>query len=727
MLLSVRSRGGRRRVHASPLSLLLVLTLVSAGAASALTPSQGVAPSKSLSAAARTEAAPTEAVEPILTARTATSNTWKLPDGSYRSEVYSAPVNYRDHSGDWRPINSSLVWSADPGYSAENAANTFTAAIPEDASSTPVRFLREEDWVEFQLEGLDGAPVLGGSMATYTDAPNASKVTYELTATGLKESIFLQRSPSGPVTYAFNFRTSAGLRPILGSSGEIRVVDADGRNTFILSQPFMFDSHPQSAVSEDVHYSLEHGNNGVWHLMVTPDLTWLQSEDRVYPVAIDPTVTLPRAAKDCWITDAPPDASQCGSNSTHIRVGVTGAGGKRRGLLKFDVSDVPAFAYIEDAKLRLHMDESLTTSVSTADYTLRVPGKDWSNQATWLSPDGLASWTGGSPGAIDYGTITLNGSSTGYKTWDATDLVQDWTDQELPNRGVVVQQAGESVASVLAFTSSAISASSEYWPTLTITYRTFESLRSPEIESAVSYGIFKCMKDAGEVGDAATIGETLGTISPTGVYTRPTRPVEPSIPCANGGGSDAINRLTSLFDAGYTDEAAASIYKREIQEGRSVAPLQHSAEEEDSLPPEDARPAKWQWVMAMDHRTNVSISQFLRYKHDQYPSFFNWNDNNCSSPLGDSPYGFRFPCERHDFGYRNLKKADRIYYGNMWYSANKAVPDTRFLVDLVRRCDRHFSGWNWLRCGNWARTYHGVVSWYPPISIFHQPRWFYDY
>ena len=65
--------------------------------------------------------------EPVLVDEltTATSTTYLQPDGSYRSQVFATPVNFRDDSGDWQPMDNSLVPAPGAAYAVENAANDY--------------------------------------------------------------------------------------------------------------------------------------------------------------------------------------------------------------------------------------------------------------------------------------------------------------------------------------------------------------------------------------------------------------------------------------------------------------------------------------------------------------------------------------------------------------------------------------------------------------------------
>src|SRR5262249_5118085 len=100
--------------------------------------------------------------------RTATSRTYRLPDGSRRVEVFTAPVNYRNRRGRWAPVDNRLVRSSRPGYAAQNAAGGYRLLVPADAGANPVRFEAGGRWVAFSADGVQGAPRVQGSVANFT-------------------------------------------------------------------------------------------------------------------------------------------------------------------------------------------------------------------------------------------------------------------------------------------------------------------------------------------------------------------------------------------------------------------------------------------------------------------------------------------------------------------------------------------------------------------------------
>ncbi|MBF4164031.1 hypothetical protein, partial [Nocardioides acrostichi] len=135
-------------------------------------PVAGALQSGVLSSVASTDEQP--AIDPVLVSERSSrfATTVLQADGSYQTTVSLTPVNYLNGSGEWAPIDTTMV---EPGsasmqdkWAAKNAAADFTALVPNDAGERPVRVSADGSWVTLQLQGLDGAPQVADSTATYT-------------------------------------------------------------------------------------------------------------------------------------------------------------------------------------------------------------------------------------------------------------------------------------------------------------------------------------------------------------------------------------------------------------------------------------------------------------------------------------------------------------------------------------------------------------------------------
>lgn len=403
---------------------------------------------------------------------TRTTNTFVNPDGGYLLASYTAPVNFKDDSGTWQQIDNTFVAAPGSTYAVENAANDYSVSIPEDAGTTPVKFEVDGTWATMRLHGMDDRPVVDGPVATFTDISSAESVTYTATATGLKEDIVLAQPPSDSVAYKYTLATSSGLTPVLTEEGTINFVTAGGRIAFVMPVGNMVDSAVTPAYSGSVDFKLETAEAD-WTLTVTPDAGWLASPDRVYPVTVDPSLVNQPVSKDCWVSQDAPDTKYCGTSSAagYVRVGLSDSSSKRRGLVNFDVSSIPTNANVSEASVTMTLDAASSTGSANADYAFFTAGKQWDDLATWNTAGTTGTWTGGSPGAVAYGTKNIPGGTSGPKTFTMMqDVIQGWVNGTITQRGLVLRQVGESAKKVLWFYSSSTTTGNQ-GPALTVDYQ----------------------------------------------------------------------------------------------------------------------------------------------------------------------------------------------------------------------------------------------------------------
>lgn len=401
---------------------------------------------------------------------TATSNTYLEPDGSRTLESYPTPVNYQTDSGDWAEIDNSLVDAPGPAFAVENAANQYSAQIPSDGSANPVRFSVGDSWVAMKMHGVDGSPVVDGPQASFESVDDADAVNYTATATGLKEDIILTEAPAEPVVYTYTLQASPGLVAKFSPDGTIEFRDAADRAVITIPVGSMFDSAADPAYSADVKYSLAQAGQA-WRLTVAPDMSWLKDTARVYPVTVDPTLTVPYPVPDCWVRNDQPTQGVCGSASNYLRVGRSTTGALFRSYLKFNVSGLPSNAVIGSGTVvSLYLDDTQSASSQSADYVLHRAGKAFNSNATWNTSGASGTWTygGGDPSGPAMGALTMRGDNPGYKDFAGIQsLVQGWVDGTTPNNGLVLKQVGESVNNVLWFYSAGANANK---PKLKINY-----------------------------------------------------------------------------------------------------------------------------------------------------------------------------------------------------------------------------------------------------------------
>jgi RHS repeat-associated protein len=319
--------------------------------------------------------------------RTATSQTFRLPDGALETRVFANPINYRDSEGNWQPIEEGLEEQPD-GSGLTNGTNSFSVDLPERLGEGPVRLSGEDGWISTELLGAELAPAqLEGETATYESADGETAFDFATLANGLKEDIEIASS-SAPSTFHFAVDASAGLTPALAEDGSVEFRDESGELVATLPAPSMSDSTPgEPAVSRDVHYGLEPQGDH-WTLTVEADREWLEAPERNWPASIDPTVTVKSPTLDCEI----------GGKAGQSGWGLCGSGGQKtltlaykpqlesskdewsRALLRYSLSTIPTDSYIASASFTA---QAPAAAQNTSGAELRQTTKSWSKYANW--------------------------------------------------------------------------------------------------------------------------------------------------------------------------------------------------------------------------------------------------------------------------------------------------------------------------------------------------------
>jgi hypothetical protein len=113
-------------------------------------------------------------------------------------------------------------------------------------------------------------------------------------------------------------------------------------------------------------------------------------------------------------------------------------GGNSRGVVRFDLSDIPTNANITSAKLYLY---EMNAKSNLVIYVYRITGNWTETTVTWVFP-----WTntGGDFDANVAYALFIPGQQDCSITLDITTLVQGWVDGTYSNYGVLLDAVGPS-------------------------------------------------------------------------------------------------------------------------------------------------------------------------------------------------------------------------------------------------------------------------------------------
>lgn len=417
--------------------------------------------------------------------RTATSETFLLPSGAFRTRIYQAPINELDENGNWKPLDGA----EQVGDGSGSSEDQFELSLPGRMGAGPVRLELGDQWVSSTLMGAASDPAqVDGSKASYDSANPGTTFHLERLSNGVKENIEIA-SPAEPHSFSFELDASNGLQPTLENDGSVLFRDQESRIFATIPAPIMFDSSDgEPKVSQDIHYELSQEEADIWKLTVVADEDWLAQKDLTWPAYLDPTLKVASPSLDCTIggTAGSSGWGLCGSGGQKdLYARYRQSGGKdewSRSLLKFDLSQLPLFSqnpYVMSSTLAVH---SPTGAVNTSGVEIRrVPphGMQWDQYANWLKYNKWLSWAaeGGDYTAEGAQILTADrGNQAGWWKFDATGVAQWWASNVINgfnNEGVLLklldEKAGCCSERSVIFNSSA-SVDSSLRPYLEITY-----------------------------------------------------------------------------------------------------------------------------------------------------------------------------------------------------------------------------------------------------------------
>jgi RHS repeat-associated protein len=451
---TTEARNGLRKLGRTPIKYALLTTLLLLALCCGVALASGDDSPAAEADATLLSAPPSEpAGAELENKRTATSQTFQLPDGSRETRVFESPINYRDDQGAWQPIEEGLE-PAD-GAGLTNGDNSFDLSLPDRVGDGAVRLSEDGEWVSYRLLGAETDPVvLEDDTASYESAD--AGVTYDLSsiASGVKEAIAIADS-SQPSSFHFDLEASSGLTPSLTADGSVEFRNGDGELFALLPAPTISDSSAEIPVpTKNVSYALEEPSNGHWRLTIEADKDWLAAADRVWPVTIDPTTVVATSNLDCFIGSLPSPEGWKGCGATGQTELISAFSQKENqpvhSLVRFNLSAIPSNAYVSASTVGLYAPAAAENT--PAGLEARRLTKSWTQGLSWskFTSDSHDSWAtpGGDYTAEGAEVLTSQrGSQAGWWNFSSaglTELTEKWVSGQTTNQGLLVRQVNES-------------------------------------------------------------------------------------------------------------------------------------------------------------------------------------------------------------------------------------------------------------------------------------------
>lgn len=326
-------------------------------------------------------------------------------DGRWEPETSSVEVSMAAEGSQADLVTVDLGEGRSLGWGVQGAARNADATAPEQRLTT-ARSAQARGKVE-------------GATVTYPDVVPGTGVEVTATPTGVKEDIVLADAQA-PGAFFFDLDL-AGLSAVEAGDG---VHFLDEAEDVVANVPAGFMVDAAGALSEEVSMELV-GPASDPVLKVSIDTTWLQQEDRVFPVRVDPTVNLTTGVVDTHVESTRPTTNFSGYS--FMRVGRDSGGRIARGFIRFDLSALSGKT-IDYAQLRLHNRVSVDCTPRTISAhrisqswtaaTVAYPGPSTAEKVGQVS---IGAGASGCPGAQ-------------ARMW-VSQVVRDWTSGRRANHG----------------------------------------------------------------------------------------------------------------------------------------------------------------------------------------------------------------------------------------------------------------------------------------------------
>lgn len=361
--------------------------------------------------------------------RTERSVTYLNPDGTYVTEQHTSAISLRDGES-WVAIDDSLIAKGDRLEQKRGAIDADVARFADDELAT----FRPTPDTEVAFALVDARRVEGrvdGAQIVYRGAREGLDIELQPTPSGVKETLVLASAEVG-ADLLFDLRLE-GLTARKDESGSISILDKSGKVQAEIPKGYAIDAG--GATTFEVDYELSEDGAS---LRVVVDAGWLTSDERAWPVRVDPTTLTPQSTSDAYVDTCRPNTNY--STGSELRTGLItedqGLQCQTKTLLRFDgFTAEQAGGKVLSAELLLYNTFSNSHCFQYPLYA-HSPALGWNAASvTWntqpsyyLDPVGSGSFAhacGG--GAGGWGTVSNLGP-----------LVQRWWSGESANNGLAI-------------------------------------------------------------------------------------------------------------------------------------------------------------------------------------------------------------------------------------------------------------------------------------------------
>lgn len=145
------------------------------------------------------------------------------------------------------------------------------------------------DSEESQLSKITSEPISKlESSVSYNSIFNDVDVDIDIRSNSVKETIILNNKNSAPEKFTYYIKAK-NLNAEIYDDNSIYFFNESDEDIFKIPTPYMFDSSDNIENNYDIKFTIEDYDEG-YLLTLIPDRDWILSDERVYPIMIDPEI-----------------------------------------------------------------------------------------------------------------------------------------------------------------------------------------------------------------------------------------------------------------------------------------------------------------------------------------------------------------------------------------------------------------------------------------------------
>ena len=237
---------------------------------------------------------------------------FRMEDGTYVVASYEYPVHTMQ-DGEWVDVDNSLTDNGNEIFTS-NARIKFAKKITGNGSlftlhesnhkltlsligavkKTEGKIIASESEGEKEEKKTLGKLINLENITSrviYEDILEGVDIEYVLESTNLKENIIVKEKSEDGYSYSFELSLN-NLTARMTPEGDVQIVNERGVVVYTIPAPVVYDSNGEYADPSSAQQSLEYMGNGKCRLTVSVSEDWMNAEERVYPVTVDPTLSV---------------------------------------------------------------------------------------------------------------------------------------------------------------------------------------------------------------------------------------------------------------------------------------------------------------------------------------------------------------------------------------------------------------------------------------------------